>query len=195
MRRLSDAAGVLRMPERKRAQKWFDHFERNFPQLFFSVYYGALDETSNIRQFGLWLLNRGAFEDVDLSRPNEGGILLVVDVNTKTAFIAHGYLLDYYLTEKDTFKILSKAHPHLLKGDHSKALKIVISQLAAVLRKRARLARLNPGKYRKLAGSLPVDERPLLEPLRQESPRDGRENEQEVEQKEFAEREDEEMIL
>lgn len=166
MRRLSDAAGVLRMPERKRAKKWFDRFEGNFPQLFFSVYYGALDEMSNIRQFGMWLLNRGAFEDVDLSRTNEGGILLVVDVNTKTAYMVHGYLLDYYLTEGDTFKVLSKAHPHLLKGEHSKALKIVISQLSSVLRKRSRMARLNPRKYQKLAGCLPQDDRPLLEPLR-----------------------------
>lgn len=166
MRRLSDAAGVLRVPERRKAEKWFDGFERSFPQLFFSVYYGALDEVSNIRQFGIWLLNRGAYEDVDLSRPNEGGILLVVDVNTKTAFITYGYLLDFYLTEEDTFKVLSKAHPHLLKGEHSKALKVVVSQLSSVLKKRARLAKLNPRKYQKLAGCLPEDPRPLLEPLR-----------------------------
>ena len=168
MRRLSDAAGVLRMPERRKAEKWFDRFETSFPQLFFSVYYGALDEMSNIRQFGMWLLNRGAFEDVDLTRPNEGGVLLVVDVNTKTAFIAHGYLLDFYLTERDTFHILSKAHPHLLKGDHCKALKIIVTQLSMVLRKRSRRANRNPAKYQKLAGCLPREENQLLEPLRPE---------------------------
>jgi len=168
MRRLSDDAGVLRMRERRKASKWFDHFETTFPQLFFSVYYGAMDDVSNIRQFGMWLLNRGAFEDVDLSRPNEGGILLLVDVNSKTAFISHGYLLDFYLKEKDTFRVLSKAHPHLLKGDHSKALKVVISQLTAVLRKRSRQANSNPVKYQKLAGCLPLEKSPLLQPLRPE---------------------------
>ena len=168
MRRLSDAAGVLRMPERRKAEKWFDRFESSFPQLFFSVYYGALDEMANIRQFGMWLLNRGAYEDVDLSRPNEGGILLVVDVNTKTAFITYGYLLDFYLTEKDTFQILSKAHPHLLKGEHCKALKVIVAQLTVVLRKRSRKANRNPRKYQKMAGCLPVEERPLLQPLRAE---------------------------
>ncbi|NWK57355.1 hypothetical protein HW115_17175 [Verrucomicrobiaceae bacterium N1E253] len=166
MRRLSDAAGVLRLSERKRAEKWFDRFEQQFPQLFFSVYYGALDEVSNMRQFGIWLLNRGAFEDVDLSRPNEGGVLLLVDVNSKTAFMAHGYLLDFYLREKDSFKVLSKAHPHLLKEDHCKALKVVISELSAVLRQRSRSARRRPRKYQKLAGCLPADPSPLLEPLR-----------------------------
>ena len=169
MRRLIDAAGVLRMPERHKAEKWFDRFEASFPQLFFSVYYGALDEMSNIRQFGMWLLNRGAYEDVDINRPNEGGILLVVDVNSKTAFIAHGYLLDFYLKEKDTYKILSKAHPHLLKGDHSKALKIILTQLTSVLRRRSRRANRNPAKYQRLAGCLPQEEKLLLQPLRSET--------------------------
>lgn len=168
MRRLSDAAGVLRMPERRKAEKWFDRFEESFPQLFFSVYYGALDEMSNIRQFGMWLLNRGAYEDVDLSRANDGGILLVVDVNTKTALITYGYMLDFYLTEKDTFDILSKAHPHLLKGEHSKALKLIVSQLSAVLRKRSRQANRNPAKYQKMAGCFPGDSSGLLQPLRKD---------------------------
>jgi len=169
MRRLSDAAGVLKLPERKKAEKWFDRFETSFPQLFFSVYYGALDDVSNIRQFGMWLLNRGAYEDVDLSRPNDGGILLVVDVNSKTAFIAYGYLLDFYLTDKDTFSILSKAHPHLLKGEHSKALKMIISQLSSLLRRRSRKANKSPAKYQKLAGCFPQENHQLLQPLRAET--------------------------
>jgi len=172
MRRLSDQAGVLKMRERRKARKWFDRFEASFPQLFFSVYYGALDDVSNIRQFGMWLLNRGAYEDVDLSRPNEGGVLLVIDVNSKTAFIAYGYLLDFYLTEDDTFHILSKAHPHLLKGEHCKALKIIMNQLTSVLKKRSKKARRNPRKYQKLAGCLPCDEAPLLQPIRGHSSSD-----------------------
>jgi hypothetical protein len=172
MRRLSDAAGVLKLPERKKAEKWFDRFETSFPQLFFSVYYGALDDVSNIRQFGMWLLNRGAYEDVDLSRPNDGGILLVVDVNSKTAFIAYGYLLDFHLTDKDTFSILSKAHPHLLKGAHSKALKIIVTQLSSLLRRRSRKANRNPAKYQKLAGCFPQENHQLLQPLRAEAAAD-----------------------
>ena len=109
MRKLSDAAGVLKLTERKKANVWLKDFEERFPQLFFSVYYGALDEISNIRQFGMWLLNHGAFEDVDLSRPNDGGLLLIIDVNSRTATISFGYLLDEFLTENDTFKILSAA--------------------------------------------------------------------------------------
>jgi len=170
MRRLSDSAGVLRLKERKKVEAWFKNFEASFPQLFFSVYYGALDDRSNIRQFGMWLLNRGAFEDVDLSRPNDGGVLLVIDVNSKAAFIANGYLLDIYLKEEDTFRILSKAHPHLLQGNYYKALKIVITKLSACLRKRSRQANRNPEKYQSLVGRPQQEMGDILQRIR--SPKD-----------------------
>lgn len=153
MRKLSDAAGVLRLNERRKAGKWLDAFEARFPQLFFSVYYGALDERSNIRQFGMWLLNHGAFEDVELSRPNDGGILLVVDVNSHTASISFGYLLDVFLDDDDTFRILSAAHPYLLQGDHLKALGVIVRKLSALLRRRAGKARRNPGHFERVAGA------------------------------------------
>lgn len=170
MRRLSDAAGVLRLQERKKVEKWFQRFEASFPQLFFSVYYGALDERSNIRQFGMWLLNRGAFEDVELSRPNDGGLLLVIDVNSKAAFIANGYLLDGYLKEDDTFNVLSKAHPHLLQGNYYKALKIVMAKLSVVLKKRSRQANRNPEKYQRTVGKPQREMGDILERIR--SPRE-----------------------
>lgn len=152
MKRLSDAAGVMRMKDRRRVEKWFDQFESHFPQLFFSVYYGSLDEVTNIRQFGMWLLNHAAYEDVDLSRPNEGGVLLVVDVDSKVASLSFGYLLDVYLTEDDTFRILSKAHPHFLQGNYYKALRVIMNMLSAVLRKRSRQAGRNVEPFERLAG-------------------------------------------
>lgn len=152
LRRLSDAAGVLRLRERHAVEQLMDQFEDRFPQLFFSVYYGALNEMSHIRQFGFWLLNRAAYEDVDISRPNEGGILLVVDVNAKVASVSFGYLLDVFLTEEDTFAILAKAHPHLLQGNHLKALKLVIAKFSALLRKKSKQARRHPERFDRLAG-------------------------------------------
>ena len=125
MRRLNDVAGVLRLRERQRLEKWMDQFEVNFPQLFFSVFYCALDKRTNVRQFGMWLLNHAAYEDVDLERPNDGGILLVVDVNSKVVSMTYGYLLDLFLTEDETFNILAKAHPHLLQGNHIRAIALM----------------------------------------------------------------------
>ena len=130
MRRLSDVAGALRLKERQKLERLLDEFQTSFPQLFFSVYYGALEDRANIRQFGLWLLNHAAYEDLDISRPNDGGILLLVDLNTKVASISFGYMLDSFLTEEDTFNILAKAHPHLLQGNHLKAASVIVKQKA-----------------------------------------------------------------
>ncbi|MBK1856183.1 TPM domain-containing protein [Verrucomicrobiaceae bacterium 5K15] len=176
MRRLSDSAGVLRLKERKKAVKWFDQFEASFPQLFFSVYFGALDDRLNIRQFGLWLLNHGAFEDVDLSRPNDGGVLLVVDVNSKAAFIANGYLLDVYLKEEDSFRALSSAHPHLLQGNYYRALKSVMKSLSAALRKRSRQANRNPEKYQRLVGQPHQEMGDILQRIRSVQPSENSES-------------------
>ena len=124
MRVLSDAAGVLRIGERRVAEKVLARFQKVFPQLFFSVYYGSLDDRTNIRQFGMWLLNHAAFEDVPITKPNEGAVLLVIDVKSKTATIASGYLLDVFLTEEDTFQVMSVAHPYLLQADYLKLLRL-----------------------------------------------------------------------
>ena len=68
------------------------------------------------------------------------------------ASISFGYLLDVYLTEDDTFKILSKAHPHLLQGNHLVALRVITRALAAVLKKRSRQANKNTEQYELIAG-------------------------------------------
>jgi len=144
LKRLTDVAGALRLRERRKLEHELDLFQLSFPQLFFSIYYGALEDRTNIRQFGLWLLNHAAYEDLEISRPNDGGVLLLVDLNTKVASITFGYLLDHYLSEEDTFNVLAKAHPHLLQGNYLKATLIIIKQLSRILRKKSRQANRHP---------------------------------------------------
>ena len=144
LKRLSDMAGALRLRERHKLEAVLDEFQVSFPQLFFSVYYGALEDRTNIRQFGMWLLNHAAYEDVEINRPNDGGVLLLVDLNTKVASITYGYLLDPFLSEDDTFNILAKAHPHLLQGNHLKASLVVIRHLSRVLKRRSKQAHRHP---------------------------------------------------
>ena len=153
MSRLSDLAGVLRLKERHKAVALLDQFEKVFPQLFFSVHFGALDERANIRQFGMWLLNKAAYEDVDIGKPNDAGILLVVDVNSKSATISFGYFLDRFLTEEDTFQILSKAHPYFLQGSYLKALKVILHATVKVLKKRSKYIKRRPELYQDNQGS------------------------------------------
>lgn len=152
LRRLADVAGLMRSRERGKVTAALDHFCRRFPQLFFAVYTGSGQGGGNLRQFGFWLLNRAAFEDVPVDRPNEAGILLVIDADPKSATVTWGYLLDPFLTEEDTFICLSRAHAYWLEGRFAEGTVRMIQQLEKVLRKKASQARRDPERFeRKVA--------------------------------------------
>ncbi len=152
LRRLADVAGLMKSRERSKVQGALDGFGRRFPQLFFAVYTGSGQGGGNVRQFGFWLLNRAAFEDVPVDRPNEAGILLVIDPETKAASVTWGYLLDPYLTEEDTFLCLSRAHAYWLEGRFAEGTVRLVSQLEKILAKRAAQARRDPERFeRKVA--------------------------------------------
>ena len=149
LRSLTDAAGLLRRGERAKVELAMEKFSRRFPQLFVAVYTGSLGEVANIRQFGFWLLNRAAFEDVPVEKPNEAGILLTIDPESKAASITFGYLLDPYLDESDTFQCLSRAHAHWLEGKYANGMVRLIGHLEEVLKKRSKQARRDPERFEK----------------------------------------------
>lgn len=167
LKKFTDTAGVLRMREREPAREVLEGFEERFPHLFFAVYIGAFKELPSIRQFGFWLLNRGAFSDVDLERPNENGILLLIDVNAKQAGLTYGYALLPYLSEKSTFEVLSAAHPYLLEGDYLKAIKVVAKRLEKDLKRGWRKVRRNPDLILKEGGQRPKKPDQLLQKIRE----------------------------
>ena len=144
---LTDAAGVLRKREREPARRLLQDFQRKFPQLFFAAYFGTFRELPSLRQFGFWLLNRGAFVDVDVQRPNEAGILLSVDVGGKSAGISFGYALQPFLDDDTTFRALSAAHPYFLQEQYLKAMEVVIERLSKTLVRQAKRARRDPEAF------------------------------------------------
>lgn len=146
---LTDAAGLFRRADRMRVSAEMERFSRRFPQLFVAVYTGALGEVANLRQFGFWLLNRGAFEDLPPEKPNEAGILITIDPESKGAGIVYGYLLDPYLTEGDTFECLSRAHVHWLEGRYADGLMKCLLHLEHILCKKSRHAKRDPEFYQR----------------------------------------------
>jgi uncharacterized membrane protein YgcG len=144
---LTDAAGLLRRCERDRVMAAMDRISRRFPQIFVAVYTGSLGEMANLRQFGFWLLNRAAFDDVPAEKPNEAGILLTIDAESKAAGITFGYLLDPFIEEADTFDCLSRAHAYWLEGRHADGIIKALAHLSLVLKKRGRQARRDPERF------------------------------------------------
>lgn len=126
-----------------------ERISRRFPQVFVAVYTGALGEVANLRQFGFWLLNRSAFEDVPVEKPNEAGILLTIDPESKAAGIVFGYLLDPYLDETDTFECLSRGHAYWLEERYAEGITRVLRYLEGVLVRRSRQARRDPEHFQR----------------------------------------------
>jgi len=127
---------LLRRRERERVRRDLARFRAVFPQLVFAVITtsAGVATAADLRQYGFWLLNRGAFD--------AGALVLVIDPNTKAAGMAWGYLLDPYLSEADTFRHLAKAHPYLLGGDYGAAVRTVLRGVMRTLRWRCGRARL-----------------------------------------------------
>ncbi len=147
IRSLTDTAGLFRRDEREKVEAAMEAVSLRFPQLFVAIYTGSLGEISNIRQFGFWLLNHAAFEDVPVEKPNEAGILITIDPESKAAGMVYGYLLDPFLEEVDTFECLSRAHAHWLEGRYADGLLRTLAHLEVVLAKRCGQARRHPGRY------------------------------------------------
>lgn len=147
IRCLTDSAGILRRGDRQRVELAMEKLTRRFPQIFVAIYTGALGEVSNMRQFGFWLLNRSAFEDVPVDKPNEAGILLTIDPESKAVGIVFGYLLDAFLDETDTFECLSRGHAYWLEGRYADGIVRTLAHLDKVLRKRSRQARRDPQQF------------------------------------------------
>ena len=166
---LTDAAGIFRRHEREVISRAQAKFSEVFPQLFVAVYTGNLGGTGNLRQFGFWLLNQGLFEDIPLEKPNEAGLLLVIDPDSKAAGMTFGYLLDPFIDEQDTFECLSRAHSYWLEGRYAEGVMKSLKHLDSMLKKRCKLARRDPEKYeRKVASPVAVEE--LVKKIRSGKP-------------------------
>ena len=133
VRRLTDRAGVLRHDDREKVQLAMGRFSKKFPQLFLAVYTDTLDRPEDLRPFSFWLLNRSAFDDVPVDMPNENGILLSIDPQSRAACIMYGYLLDEYLNEELTFDCLARAHGHWLEERFAEGILRVIDRLETLL--------------------------------------------------------------
>lgn len=149
LRCLTDSAGILRYGDRERVEAAMGRISKRFPQIFVAIYTGALGEVANLRQFGFWLLNRSAFEDLPMEKPNEAGILLTIDPESKAAGIVFGYLLEPFLNEADTFDCLTRAHAHWLEGRYAEGIIRTLRHLEGILSKQSRRAHRDPEHFRR----------------------------------------------
>ena len=114
MDRLHDDAHSLLKRDRDLVIETMDQFESRFPQLFFCAYISNLPEGTKLSELGFWLLNYAAVKSVDIDRPNENAILLLIDMHSMRVALSFGYYAEILLDESDGEKALAAARPWFL---------------------------------------------------------------------------------
>jgi hypothetical protein len=109
--------------------------------MLFCAYLGALPDDLSMSELGFWLLNHGQVKGAEYARPNENGILLILDMNTKQIGVSLGYFAESLISEEEAYRALLHARPHLLNAEYGEALEKIFFRLAKVLRKRGRKLR------------------------------------------------------
>jgi len=145
--RVVDTAGVFSDGEMQRTKSILEDFEKRFPQLFVTVYCGALPHQTSLRQFGFWLLNRAAVCEVEATRPNEHGALFVLDIHGRSAALVVGYFLECYLDQRDLQRILEAGRREFHRGLWAAGIGSAVRELAVRLRRRAAMAAKHPERF------------------------------------------------
>ncbi|MEY3394936.1 MAG: hypothetical protein RL346_1172 [Verrucomicrobiota bacterium] len=138
LKSVNDVAGLFRLQERDRLVEKLQRLRRLFPELFVSIYTGNLNHAGQVRQLGFWLLNRGVFRDTPAHIPNDNGVILVIDPDSRMAGLTFGYRLEPYVGEEESFDCLARAHAHWLHGRYADGVLQVINELQKLLKKRSR---------------------------------------------------------
>jgi hypothetical protein len=141
MDRLHDDAACLLKRDRDAVTAAMDQFESRFPQLFFCAYISSLPAGTRLAELGFWLLNYAAVRSVDIDRPNENALVLIIDLESKQVALSPGYFAEMLITEEQMEKALTVARPWFLNGEYGTAIVTVLRQLAKALSRSSRKLR------------------------------------------------------
>jgi hypothetical protein len=145
--RFTDAEGLFSSRQREEIGAVQREFERRFPQLFLMIYAGALPPPASPRQFGFWLLNQAAIPSLDVLRPNEKGLLLLVDPAAGSATLMAGYFLECYLSQDSLNDILEAGRKAFGKGEVVRGIQLIAERLTTRLCQVAREAVKHPEAF------------------------------------------------
>lgn len=145
LERIQDESACFSPEDLARLSAALRAWDDRFPGYFAAVFAGRIPPPVNARTFGTWLLNRAAWPGVDLSRPNDCGLLLVLDPAGGELAAVTGYAMESWLPETMLASALHSALPHLGSSQWRKAILAVLSTLSDHLAKAATFAaRLSP---------------------------------------------------
>lgn len=140
LERIQDEASCFSPDDLTRLTAAISAWDSRFPGYFTAVFAGPIPHPVSARTFGTWLLNRAALPGVDLSRPNDCGLLLVLDPVGGELSAVTGYALEAWLPQAVLSASLQSALPHLASAQWRKAILAVLTTLSDHLAKSATLS-------------------------------------------------------
>jgi hypothetical protein len=138
LERITDAAHCLRLEETRKLEVHLDDFERQFPQSFLALYYGALPPKLNPLELGMWLLNHGAFSTHQFAKRNDFGAVCVIDPVAGTHGISLGYALEAIIPNSQIETILAAMVTPLRASLWAAAAELAITSLSTLLSERGK---------------------------------------------------------
>jgi len=99
-----------------------------------AVHCGSLGSAPALRQFGFWLLNRAALAEGEVTRPNENGVLLLLDPPARLAGLTLGYQLEAWLPEATLERVLTSARRGFRSGRLAEGAVRIMRELELALR-------------------------------------------------------------
>lgn len=126
LERIQDEASCFPPEDVTRLTAAISAWDSRFPGYFTAVFAGPIPHPVSARTFGTWLLNRAALPGVDLSRPNDCGLLLVLDPVGGELAAVTGYALEAWLPQAALTSALHSALPHLAAAQWRKAILAVL---------------------------------------------------------------------
>lgn len=141
LNRIHDAVHCLRKQDRDNLSETVNMLELKFPQILFCAYLGALPSHLSLSELGFWLLNHGQVKGSQYVRPNENGILIVMDLNSKHVGVSMGYFVESILAEEEIYKALLSARPYLVNSEYGEALEHIFLKLGKSLERQGKKLR------------------------------------------------------
>jgi uncharacterized membrane protein YgcG len=138
LERVSDPQRALGDAGRSWVEREVVRFETGFPQAFVAVRVASLGSGPALRQFGFWLLNRAALTDGEITRPNENGVLVLIDPPARLASITLGYQLEPWLPEAALEHVLASARKDFQAGRLAAGAVRLVQELGSTLRRSLR---------------------------------------------------------
>ncbi|MCK5921654.1 MAG: TPM domain-containing protein [Methylococcales bacterium] len=130
---LSDNAGVLSEPARRRIKVAANEISISFPQTNFSVVTAKLPADTSLGVFAFWIFNEGGVaRELDRGQ-NNYDILLTIAPASGRASLMVGYGLETYIDEAQLAEVIETARPALEQGQYARAIEQIISNFKEAL--------------------------------------------------------------